>query len=141
MQERNRLLAQSARNVRLDHVALNRSRPDQGNTCNYVLDVVCLKSGLKRSLCRALELEDTYRLTPVKHLVSGLVVIGDRIIVKRRIPFPDQLYAVLYRRQGPQAKQVQFDQAKLFDIVLVKLSYHNALCRLLQRGDIQQRLT
>ncbi|OPZ80430.1 MAG: hypothetical protein BWY77_01080 [bacterium ADurb.Bin431] len=122
MQVADLLLAQAPGHIRVDHIAFDGTRPDQGHAGYHILEFGSLEAGLQGSLGRAFQLKYADGLAPVDHGEGIPVIQGDGLVIHVLPGGADLGGGILDHRQGAQGEQVQLDQPQPLDIILVELA-------------------
>ena len=127
----------------MDHVALDRTRPDDRDLHDDVVEARRLEARQHRHLRARLDLEHADRVGALQHLV-GRRVVGRNVVERERRPLgiaaPEHRERVAQQREHAQAEQVDLDQPEVGEIVLVPL-HDRAVAhrRPLDRRDLDQR--
>ncbi len=119
-----RLGPASSAKVRMDHVALDRTRAHDGDLHHQVVELAGLESGQHRHLRPALHLEDPDGIGLAEHLVDLWIVlrdVGDVSDLRPVLQERQHLEAALERGQHAQRQDVDLHQAQRLDVVLVPL--------------------
>ena len=108
--------------IGMNHVALDRSRPDDRDFDHEVIKILWLQPRQHVHLRPALDLKDAERLAPLQHLVDFFISLLDRgespmfaFVLRKQIKtFPDA-------GQHAQCQHVDLHHAHFVDVVLVPL--------------------
>ena len=117
-----RLAALPAVDVRVDHVPLQRARPDDRDLDDDVREVARPHARQRLGLRAALHLEQADRVDLADEVVDRRIVERQRaelqVLAVARVDVRDR---VLDERERPQAEQVHLDEAEVLDVALVEL--------------------
>ena len=132
------LLAVASADERVDRSALDRSRTDQRDLDDQIVEAPGLQPRESRHLCSRFHLENPDRVCATEHLVHrllGEVEFGE--VDVDVLVFGDQIDRVVQRREHPQTEQIELDQTDCGTVVFVPLQYAAILHpRPLRRTDI-----
>ena len=106
----------------MDHVALDRPRPDDRHLDHQVVEASRLQPRQHAHLGAALDLEHAHRVGAADHGVHVLVAFGD--VGQRELPAvvpPDQVETPAHGREHSQRQAIDLEDAQLVEIVLVPL--------------------
>ena len=141
VQVRHGLQALLAPQVRMDGIALDRSRPDDRDLDHQVVEVLRPALGERLHLGPALDLEDPDRIGRLEHLEDLRDVLRQAVEVEAggAVVF-DELEGLVDGGQHAQAEQVELDELERLHVALVELdddpSRHR---RPLERRDVDER--
>ena len=105
----------------MDHVALDRTRPDDRDFDDDVVKTFRFESRQGRHLGAALDLKNADRVRFLHHFVCRPVVGRNVSEIDRPAALATKLERVLHHRHHAEPEQVHFDDAKIFAILLVPL--------------------
>src|SRR5579875_1255772 len=141
---RHRLETVAPAQERMDHLALDRARPDDRDLNDDVVKARGLHAWEHRLLRARFDLEDADRIGALQHLVRRTVVGWDGRERKRcaaRIDTAVLLEGFSQQREHAEAEQVDFDQTEILQVVFVPLHDRPiAHRRPLDRRDAHQRI-
>ena len=128
--------------VRGDHVALDRTGPEQRDVGDDVGEGIDAGLADQLALARRLDLEDAERLRGADHGVGVGVVEGHlHLVVEVDLDLVDPLdlrHRVCHRGLHPDAEHVELEQPEVLHVVLVELTHREAGVRRLDRGAVEQ---
>ena len=116
-----RLLARAPREIRMHHVALDRSRPNDRDLDDDVVKTFRLHPRQRRHLRAALDLKNADRVRLLHQLESRGVVLRKVREIERPAAFATERERVLHHRHHAEAEQVDLHDPEIFAIVLVPL--------------------
>ena len=119
-----RLLTVATLQIGMNHVTLDRTRPNDRDFDHQVIPTTRLEARQHAHLTAAFDLKNTNRIGSTNHVVNPRVVLRD--IGQRTSPSPMLLNHVKTfsdRRQHSQTQTIDFEQTKLFQVVLVPLDH------------------
>ena len=111
-------LAVPATQVGMDHVALDRPRPDQRHFDDQVVEIARSEARQHGHLCTRFDLKDADRVGSAKHVIDCRV-FGRYI----RQVNADQIQRPVDRREHAEGQDVDFQQSERVEIVLVPLDH------------------
>ncbi len=118
--EGHRLLARPALQERMDHVALDRTRPDDRDFDDEVVEAARLEARKHVHLRPALDLEHAQRVALAQHVVDLRHLLRDgRQLETLAMMQVDQIEAFADAGQHAEREHVDLEDAKLLDVVLV----------------------
>ena len=100
---RDGFLARAPRKIRMHHVALNRSRPNDRHFDHHVVKTFRFHSRQRRHLCAALDLKHADGVGVLHDLEGFLVVLWNVGEIERPPSFATQLERVLHHRHHAKA--------------------------------------
>ena len=112
----------AATQIGMDHVALDRAGPDDGDLDHQIIEAARLQPGQHVDLGAAFDLEDADGVAPAQHVVDAGIVGGDRM--QRPVPAlmgADQVEGLADAGQHAQRQHIDLHQAQFVDVVLVPL--------------------
>ena len=111
-----------AAQVRMHHLALDRSRTHDGDLDHQVIEVFRLEPRQHRHLRARLDLEHADRIGLLDHPVDGRVLGGDVLHPERTAAaVPDELQCAPDGREHAEGEHVDLEQADRVEVVLVPL--------------------
>ena len=116
------LLAVSPSQVRVHHVALNGSGPNNRNLDNKIVVTPWPETRQHRHLCARLDLEYAHRVTATNHVVDKRVFCWHRRQCQlTTVELTNQIEATTNRGQHPEPEHIHFEQTEIFEIHLLPL--------------------
>ena len=106
----------------MDHVALDRPRPDDRHLDHQIVETSRLQPRQHAHLGPALDLEDAHRVGAADHGVHVLIPFGN--VGQRKFPAvvpADQIERPPDGREHPQRQAIDLQNAQLVEVVLVPL--------------------
>ncbi len=113
-------LAASARKIRMHHAPLNRPRTNDRHLDDEIIKPLGPKPRQHGHLRPTLNLKNTHRVGPTKHLINGWILSGNRGQGRERIPVGHhhrQRFADT--REHPKSQNIDFEKSKSLQIILV----------------------
>ena len=118
--EGHRLLAGAALEIGMDHVALDRPRPDDRDLDDQVVEAARLQARQHVHLRPALDLEHAERIALAQHVVDLRHLLRDgRQLPALAVMLLDQVEAFADAGQHAEREHVDLEDAELLDVVLV----------------------
>ena len=115
-------LAVLAPQIWMHHVALDGTRPHDGNFDHEVVELLRLEPGKHRHLRARFDLEYPNSVGFLHHCVDGWILCRDILHrAHRTAPFPDKLQRAPDRREHAERQHVDLHQSDRFKVVLVPL--------------------
>ena len=134
-----RLFAGAPSQIRMNHVALDRPRPNDRDFNHHIVKAFRFHSGQRGHLRAALDLEHADGVGMLHDLECFLVIFRDVSQIERTSAFTAKLECILHHRHHPEAQQIDLHNAEVFAIVLVPLRHHATRHeRVLQRHERTQ---
>src|SRR3954464_14967493 len=102
----------------MDHIALDRAGPDNGDFNNYVVKTFWLHSGQRRHLGSALDLKYSDRVGLLHHFERRRIIFGNVGKIEGPSPVTTKLERVLHYRHHSKSEQIDFYDSQVLAIVL-----------------------
>ena len=112
-----------AREIRMHHVALDRTGPNDRDLDHDIVKTFWLHPRERGHLGAALDLKNADRVGVLHHLVGRRVIRRDVGQIEGPAALAAKLERILHHRHHPEPEQVHFHDAKIFAIVLVPLRH------------------
>src|SRR3989475_2034318 len=117
-----RLASLTAANVRIDHVPLEWTGPDDRNLDHDVREVARADARQRLRLRAALHLEESDRVDLADEVIArGIVERQGTQLEQLPVARVDVRDRVLHKRERAQAEQIHLDKAEVLDVALVEL--------------------
>ena len=111
------------RQIRMHHIALNRSRPNDRDFDHNIVKTFWFHPRQRRHLRPALDLKHTDGVGFLHDCEGGGVIFRNMGQIERSPAFSAQFKGVLHNRHHAEPKQIYFHNAEIFAIVLVPLRH------------------
>ena len=111
----------SSRQIRMHHVALNRSRPNDRDFDDNIVKTFRLHPRQRRHLRAALDLKHANRVGVLHHLVGGWIVFRNVREIERTTTFATKFKRILHHRHHAESKQIDFYDPQVFAVIFVPL--------------------
>ena len=135
-----RLLPLAPTEVGMDHIALNRPRPDDRDLDDDVVENARLEPREHRHLGPALDLERAERVGLAEHVIDCFVVLLQHRrpeVHVHRLVRAQQIEGAPHAAQHAEAEHIQLHDAQLFEVILLPFDHPAILHgRRLDRDDI-----
>ena len=118
---RDRFFPGAPRQIRMHHVALDRTRPDDRDFDHDIVKTFRFHPRQRRHLRAAFDLENADRVGLLHHLESRRVIFRDVREIERPAAFATKFKRILHHRHHAEAEQIDFHDAEIFAIILVPL--------------------
>ena len=110
----------------MHHVTLNRAGPNDGDFNDDIIKTFRLHARQRGHLRAALDLENADGIGVTHHVERLGVIFGDMCEIECATTLPAELEGILHDRHHAQTKKVDFDDAKIFTIVLIPLRHDSS---------------
>src|SRR6266568_3134523 len=117
----NWLASGAARQIRMHHVSLDWSRPNDRHFDDHIIKTFRLHPRESRHLRAALNLKHADCVGFLHHFKGGGVIFWNVSKIERAPSLATQLKRILHHRHHPEPEQIDFHDAEIFAIVLIPL--------------------
>ena len=118
---RHRLAFRAACEVRMHHIALDRSRPNDRHFNHNVVKTFRFHSRQSGYLRAAFDLKNADGVGLLHNLKGGRIIFRNVCKIEWPPAFAAKFKCILHHRHHPQSKQIDLHDAEIFAIVLVPL--------------------
>ena len=136
-----RLFSVPSPQIRVHHVPLDGSRADEGHLDHQVIKTAGTHTGERVHLGPRLDLEHPHRIRRTDHVIYRRIVRRQASQVDRYATgASDGVDGIAQQRQHPEAQEVELDETRKIEVVLVPLD-HRTVCHgsPLHRHDLADR--
>src|SRR5690242_18079365 len=98
----------------MDHIALNRSWPNNGDLNHDIIKTFRLHAGERRHLGPAFDLKNTNGIGFLHDLEGRLIICWNMSQIEGTPALPTKLERILHDRHHAEAEQIDFHNAEIF---------------------------